>query len=134
MGGALSKERGHPHVAKGTLDEKTEPGGELETCEDKMYPVVVNGVEGLSSVEEKEQAVYLLLDTLIEEGVDVGGVVDTRTTLEETLLRGVDEGQNGGHDSTSDRRSENAVIGVGNTQRASGGLSASWGEGKAGQH
>ena len=56
-------------------NKETEPGGELETGQDKVDPIVVDGIEGFGGVKEKKKTVNLLLDTFIEEGVDVSGVL-----------------------------------------------------------
>ena len=60
-----------------------------------------------------------LLNPLIEEGVDVEGMITPAPPIEEALLGGVDQGRNRGHHQPSDSGSQQAVVGVGNTYGAS---------------
>ena len=59
------------------LTKKRSQGGKLETGQDEVDPIVVDGIEGFSGVKEKKKTVNLLLNTFIEEGVDVSSVITT---------------------------------------------------------
>ena len=81
-------------------------------------PVMVNRVERLGGVEEKKEAVILLGDRLIKEGVDVDDVVTPIFTCQKTLLTGRDVGTDRRHDGPCNARGQQPIISVGDGEGA----------------
>lgn len=116
--GGRAEEGGDGNVVEGAGDKVEEPLGVAGFIDDRLDPVVVDGVEGLGGVEEEEEAGELAGDAGEEEVVDVGGVGGAIATPQETLLRGVEEVDGGGHDGVGNYGGENAIVSVGDADGA----------------
>ena len=103
---------------EGPLNNVDEPRRETDPVEDMTDPVMVNRVERLGGVEEKKEAVILLGDRLIKEGVDVDDVVPPIFTCQKTLLAGRDVGTDRRHDGTCDARGQQPIVCVGDGEGA----------------
>ncbi len=87
----MTKERGNFNLIKGTSDEKTKPGREVEFGEDKVNPGVLDGIEGFSGVEEKEVAFGVVFYAVEEESVHIDYMFVAVAAIKETFLGRVSE-------------------------------------------
>jgi hypothetical protein len=76
-------------------------------------------VDGLGCIQQEDEPLGAVSNALVEkavEALDVGVATDAG---QEAPLRRVEEARDGRHDGTSNRTGEDAVVGVGDTDRAS---------------
>ena len=109
---------GHPNPRQGPFDKVFKPGGETNPIDHVSDPVVIDRVEGLGCVKEKEETVKLALDSLKEERVDLKSVVTAIFPDQKTFLNGTNVAINSRHDATGNSRGKKPVVGVSNTEGA----------------
>ena len=110
------EEGSHLDRRERTPHKVLEPSGEVDFVKDVADPLMVDGVEGFGSVEQKEDPIVLLANSRVKKTIDRFYVVTTTRPYQKTFLGGVNVGANTWHDAAGNGRCQNAVVGVGDTQ------------------
>jgi len=101
---------------KGAANEAGKPVREGSFAKDLVDPGVVDGVEGLGSVEEEKKLLLVAFNSTVEKTVDVLDVRVAVNTDEKALLSWIEESRDSRHDSVGN--GEDTIISVSDTDRA----------------